>query len=159
MRQEVSSDRLTKKVVADVHIGIVVSRFNKEISDGLFAGCQRALQNMGVARQNINTIFVPGAFELPFAAKKLIDAGRYQGLICIGAVIRGDTPHFDFVAGESARGIMELNLLGKIPVIFGVITCNNLEQAKVRSAADNSNKGYEAGVAALEMIEVFSQKI
>lgn len=159
MRQEVSSDRLLAKVGPNVRIGIVVSRFNNPITDGLFTGCKRALQGMGVTDQQIDAVFIPGAFEFPFAAKKLLETGRYQAVICIGAVIRGDTPHFDFVAGESARGIMELNLLGTIPVIFGVITCNNMEQARVRSAADDANKGYEAGVAALEMIQAFAGKL
>lgn len=124
---------------------IVVARFNEAITGKLLEGAQKGL----VGSDAVDVYFVPGAFELPFAAKKL--AWRYQAVIALGAVIRGDTPHFDYVAGECARGIQQVMLETGIPVIFGVLTTDTLEQAQARAGGVHGNKGFDAAMTAIEM--------
>ncbi len=140
------------KVAGDVRIGIVAARFNGEIVDELLAGCMRRLEEIGVAKERIEVHRVPGAFELPVAAKVLAQSGRVQAVICLGCVIRGDTPHFDFVAGEAARGISEVALSEKLPVIFGVLTTNTDQQALDRTGGPHGHAGERAAEAAVEMI-------
>ena len=130
---------------------IVVSRFNEEFTTPLLDGALRALDEAGVDNETTDVAWVPGAFEIPIAAIQQAKSGRYDAVICLGVVLRSDTPHFDYVAGEASRGIMEAGLLTGVPAIFGVLTVENREQAEVRTLPDNSNRGYLAGQAGLEM--------
>lgn len=134
---------------AGCRFAIAVSRFNPEITAGLLAGAREALTEADVPADDVTVVRVPGAFELPLAAKKL--AGRYQAIVALGAVIRGDTPHFDYVAGECARGIQQVMLETGVPVVFGVLTTDTLEQAQARAGGAHGNKGYDAAMTALEM--------
>lgn len=134
-----------------LHIGIVVSRFNEFISTKLLGGALDALRRHGVAEEDIDVAWVPGAFEIPVVARRLAASGRYQAIICLGAVIRGATPHFEYVAGESAKGIAQVSLQTGLPVIYGVVTADTLEQAIERAGTKMGNKGWDAGEAALEM--------
>lgn len=131
--------------------GIIVSRFNDFISDRLLGGALDALSRHGAKDENIDVIKVPGAFEIPLMAKKIADGKKYDALICIGAVIRGSTPHFDYVSAEVSKGIAQVSLESGIPVIFGVITTDTLEQAIERAGAKAGNKGWSAAVSAMEM--------
>jgi 6,7-dimethyl-8-ribityllumazine synthase len=139
-------------VPRDARVGIVAARFNEQIVEGLLAGCVRRLSELGVNTDRIDIHRVPGAFELPVAAKMLIDAGRVQAVICLGCVIRGDTPHFDFVAGEAARGIQKVGIETGMPVIFGVLTTNTEQQARDRVGGSHGHAGERAAEAALEMM-------
>ncbi|MHB0870634.1 MAG: 6,7-dimethyl-8-ribityllumazine synthase [Chloroflexota bacterium] len=129
----------------------VVSRFNEFISSRLLGGAKDALVRHGVAEENLDVAWVPGAFEIPLVAKKLAQTGEYAGIICLGAVIRGATPHFDYVAAEVSKGIAAVSLDTGVPVIFGVITADNLEQAIERAGTKSGNKGFDAAVSAIEM--------
>lgn len=130
---------------------IVVSRFNAEISEALLAGAMRGFTDFGIAHSVVTVVHVPGAFEIPLAAKVLANTGKYSAIIGLGAVIRGDTAHFHFVASECARGMQQIALETEVPLIFGVLTTENLDQARERSGDDTSNKGYQCAAAALEM--------
>lgn len=132
-------------------LAVVVSRFNEFITGKLLEGCLETLSRHGVAREDVVVFWVPGAFEIPFAAAKLVQLNQFDAVICLGAVIRGSTPHFDYVAGESAKGIGQLNQQGTIPVIYGVLTTNTLEQAIERAGTKAGNKGADAAVTAIEM--------
>tara|TARA_Y100000588_G_C14185666_1_gene895763 strand:+ start:713 stop:1159 length:447 start_codon:yes stop_codon:yes gene_type:complete len=134
-----------------LRVAMVVSRYNCEYTDRLLDGAYRALRDEGLNTDLVNVIRVPGAFEIPVAAAKLANSGGYDTVICLGAVIRSDTPHFDYVAGEAARGIMQAGLDSGVPIIFGVMTLNTIEQAEVRTRNDRSNRGYEAAKAGIEM--------
>jgi 6,7-dimethyl-8-ribityllumazine synthase len=142
----------SKRVRSDARVGIVAARFNAHIVDALLSGCVRRLAEAGIAQDRLELHRVPGAFELPVAAKMLIDARRVDAVICLGCVIRGDTPHFDFVAGEAARGIQQVSLQTGVPVIFGVLTTNTEEQAKARIGGTHGHAGERAADAAVEMI-------
>lgn len=133
---------------------IVVGRFNEFITNKLLSGCLDALKRHDVATENIEIAWVPGAFEIPLAAKKLAVSRRYDAIICLGAVIRGATPHFDLVAGEVAKGVAKVSLDSSVPVIFGVITTDTLEQAIERAGTKAGNKGWDAAVSALEMADL-----
>ncbi|NLP37897.1 MAG: 6,7-dimethyl-8-ribityllumazine synthase [Firmicutes bacterium] len=133
---------------------IVVGRFNEFITNKLLSGCLDALKRHDVAAENIEIAWVPGAFEIPLAAKKLAVSRRYDAIICLGAVIRGATPHFDLVAGEVAKGVAKVSLDSSVPVIFGVITTDTLEQAIERAGTKAGNKGWDAAVSALEMADL-----
>jgi 6,7-dimethyl-8-ribityllumazine synthase len=139
---------------AGLRIGVVVARFNQAVTDQLLAGTLDALVRHGVAEDAIDVVIVPGAFELPLCAQRLAAAGRYDALVCLGAVVRGETPHFDFVAGEAARGIAAVARRNDLPVAFGVLTTDTIEQALARAGGERGNKGYEAAVTALEMVQV-----
>ena len=139
---------------AGLHIGIVVSRFNELLSSRLLTGALDALKRHGVADADVDIAWVPGAFEIPLATKTLADTGRFDAVIALGAVIRGDTAHFDFVAGECARGIQDAQMQIGVPIIFGVLTTENLDQALQRSDLDGDNKGEEAARTALEMVDL-----
>ena len=136
-------------------VGIVVSRFNDFITSRLLGGAIDCLMRHGVEDANIDVVWVPGAFEIPSAAKKLISQKKHHGVICLGAVIRGSTPHFDHVAGEVSKGVGSLALDAEIPVVFGVLTTDNLEQAIERAGSKSGNKGWEAALAAIEMINLY----
>jgi 6,7-dimethyl-8-ribityllumazine synthase len=132
-------------------IAIVVSRFNEDICGNMLRGAMETLEKNGVSKKNIRTIPVPGAFEIPLACQKLAKTGKYDGLIALGCVIKGETDHYFFVAGEASRGIMDTMLKFDIPIGFGIITTNNLRQAIARSSGKH-NKGAETAQAVLETI-------
>ncbi len=131
--------------------GIVVSRFNEFIARKLLEGAQDALVRHGTAEADIDTAWVPGSFEIPLVTKKLAQSGRYDAVICLGAVIRGGTPHFEYIAAEVIKGIATVNLETGVPVTYGVITTDTLEQAIERAGAKEGNKGFDAAVSAIEM--------
>ncbi len=136
---------------AGLRVAVVVSRFNELITERLLKGATDTAIESGVAGDDIDVVWVPGAFELPMAAQWLASTDRYDAIACVGAVIRGQTPHFDFVAGEAARGIGSVALEFGVPVTFGVITSDTLEQAQARAGGVVGNKGREAMLAAIEM--------
>ncbi|MDA7970226.1 MAG: 6,7-dimethyl-8-ribityllumazine synthase [Gammaproteobacteria bacterium] len=133
---------------------IVVADFYRDIADALLAGAEAALAEAGVVREQITCVRVPGAFEIPHACARLVRREYYSVIITLGAVVRGETPHFDYVAGECARGVMELNLLGKTPVIFGVLTTDTMEQARARADTDKGDKGGAAARAAMAVAKL-----
>jgi 6,7-dimethyl-8-ribityllumazine synthase len=135
-------------------IAIAASRFNQEIVDELLAGCQRRLRELGITAARVEIHRVPGAFELPLAAKALARTKRFGAIICFGAVVRGETPHFEYVAGQAASGVTSVSLSENIPVIFGVLTTNNEKQAWDRCGGKHGHAGERAAEAALEMIAV-----
>jgi 6,7-dimethyl-8-ribityllumazine synthase len=147
----------TQDLPADVKVAIVAARFNAHLTDELLAGCQRRLTQLGLTAEQIETYRVPGAFELPAAAKALADTRRIAAVVCIGAVIRGDTPHFDYVAGECARGCMNVSIAEGLPVIFGVLTTNTEQQALDRTGGSHGHAGERAAEAAIEMICMLKQ--
>jgi 6,7-dimethyl-8-ribityllumazine synthase len=130
---------------------LVVSRFNEFISKKLLEGAQDGLLRHDVSAENIDIAWVPGAYEIPLVAKKLAQTKKYDAVICLGAVIRGSTPHFDYVAAEVAKGIAMVNLETGIPITFGVLTTDNIEQAVERAGTKEGNKGFEAAMGAIEM--------
>ncbi|MFN3238349.1 MAG: 6,7-dimethyl-8-ribityllumazine synthase [Pseudomonadales bacterium] len=134
--------------------GIVVARFNSFVVEELLSGAVDALKRHGVSESNITVIRVPGAFEMPLATKKAAESGNYDALITLGAVIRGGTPHFDYVAGECASGIGKIALEANLPVVFGVLTTDTIEQAIERSGTKAGNKGADAAMSALEMVSL-----
>ena len=140
-----------------VKVAIVVSRFNGFITDRLLSGAMDGLSRHGVPESNIDIYRCPGAFEIPFTAKKIIEQKNHDVVVCLGAVIRGETSHFDYVAGESAKGVGELSLKSGIPVIYGILTTDTVEQAVDRAGGKSGNKGYDAAVNALEMVNLFKQ--
>lgn len=140
-----------------VKVAIVVSRFNRFIVDRLYDGALKSLEANGVSNDAITVVNVPGAFEIPVAVKTLLDENEFDAVITLGAIIRGETPHFDFIANECTHGISQLAMNSGVPVIFGVLTVDNTEQAMDRAGDEESNKGYEAASAALEMIAVLSE--
>lgn len=136
---------------------IVAARFNDFIVDRLVGGAVDYLLRNGGSRDDLTLVRIPGAFEMPLVAKKLAASGKYDGIICLGAVIRGATPHFDFVANECAKGLAHVSLESNLPVGFGVLTCDTLEQAIERAGSKAGNKGVEAASAVLETIRVMEQ--
>jgi 6,7-dimethyl-8-ribityllumazine synthase len=139
---------------AGMRVAIVVSRFNEHITGQLLEGARRSLSEHGVADEDVTIAWVPGAFELPLVAKHLAASGWCDSVVCLGAVIRGDTPHFDYVAGEAARGLQEAALATGVPIVFGVLTTDTLQQALDRVGGSEGHKGEEAANTALEMIEL-----
>ncbi len=135
-------------------IGIVVARFNQEYTEKLLSGALDAFLSAGGNEDNLKTIWVPGAFELPLAAQTLAQTDQFDAIVCLGAVIRGDTPHFDYVCQQTAVGILHVGLQEEIPVIFGVITTDNTSQADDRVGGKHGNKGKEALLTAIEMCHV-----
>jgi 6,7-dimethyl-8-ribityllumazine synthase len=140
------------EVPPDARVAIVAARFNAQIVDVLLEGCVKRLGEMGISGDRVAVHRVPGAFELPVAAKALAQTKRFKAIICLGCVVRGDTPHFDFVAGEAARGIQQVALSENLPVIFGVLTTNTEQQALDRAGGKHSHAGVNAAEAAVEMI-------
>jgi len=141
-------------VARDYRFALIVSRFNEFISNRLLGGALDALKRHDAAEDNIEVIWIPGAFELPLAAQMAARSGRYDAVICLGAVIRGATPHFEYVAGEAAKGVAKVSLETGVPTIFGVITADTLEQAIERAGTKAGNKGWDAALAAIEMADL-----
>ena len=139
------------------NIAIVVSKFNEEVTGGLLKGALKFLDENNFEEKNINVISVPGAYEIPLTAKQLCMTGKYCGIICLGAVIKGETAHFEYISNAVSNGIMSLNLEYSMPVSFGVLTCYTDEQAVKRSADDEHNKGREAASAVLDMIKLLKE--
>ena len=139
---------------ANDRYGIVAGRFNGFITESLLKGAEDGLRRHGVAEDRIDVVWVPGAFEIPLAARKMAGSGSYDAVICLGCVIRGATPHFDYVAGEAAKGIAAAARDTGVPVIFGVLTTENLEQAIERAGTKAGNRGWDAALAALEMADL-----
>lgn len=146
-----------KKDAQGLKIGIVVSRYNHFITEKLLDGALDGFKSHGGDDDNVTIVRVPGAFEIPLIADKLAASGRYDGLVCLGAVIRGDTPHFDYVCDAVTRGIGAAVQAHKIPIGFGVLTTNDVQQAMERVGAKDANKGYEALLTVVEMISVLRQ--
>ena len=144
-------DKATIPNANDLRFGIVVSEWNPEITEGLYAGAEEALIDCGTSQENIVRWNVPGSFELPFGCKKLLATEKVDAVIAIGSVIQGETKHFDFVCSATAQGIMDLNIQSNVPVIFCVLTDNTLQQAQERSGGKHGNKGIEAAIAAIQM--------
>ena len=140
-----------------IKVGIVVARFNEFITSKLLGGAKDGLVRHDVPEENIDAAWVPGAFEIPLTAQKMAQSGKYDAVICVGAVIRGDTSHYDLVCNESAKGIAQVELATGIPVLFGVITTENIEQAIARAGSKAGNKGYDCALGAIEMINLVRQ--
>ncbi|NGX16923.1 6,7-dimethyl-8-ribityllumazine synthase [Wenzhouxiangella sp. XN24] len=141
----------------DLRIAIVAARFNEFIVDSLVRGAVDALLRHGASQKDITLVRVPGAWEMPWAVKKLAGSRRYDAIIALGAVIRGATPHFDFVAGECAKGVAQAGLAGDVPVAFGVLTTDSIEQALERAGTKAGNKGADAAMSAIEMVRLLPQ--
>ncbi len=146
-----------KLLAEGFRFAVIVSRFNDFITSRLVDGAMDALKRHGAVDENVSVVKVPGAFETPVAARKLVESGRFDAVICLGAVIRGATPHFDYVAAEVSKGIAVVALESRVPVTFGVLTTDNLEQAIERAGSKSGNKGYEAAMAAIEMVNLFKE--
>lgn len=140
----------------NLKIGIVVSRFNSFITERLVEGAVDCLKRHEMNEADISLLWVPGAFEIPLAAKKMLDTKRYQAILCLGAIIRGQTPHFDYVAAECTKGIAAISLDAGIPVSFGIITADTVEQAIDRAGTKAGNKGWDAALSAIEMANLFA---
>jgi len=146
-----------KIVAKGMRFGIVASRFNDFISGRLIEGAVDALTRAGADEKEIQIVRVPGAFELPITAKKMAKSGRFDAVICLGAVIRGATPHFDYVASEVSKGVAQIGLSASMPVVFGVLTTDTIEQAIERAGTKSGNKGFDAAMSAIEMANIFKQ--
>lgn len=136
---------------------VVVARFNEFITSKLLGGTLDALKRHEAAEEDISVVWVPGAFEIPLIAKKLAESGKYDAVICLGAVIRGSTSHYDLVCSEVAKGIAQVSLQSNLPVIFGVVTTDNIEQAVERAGTKAGNKGFDAAMSAMEMVNLFAK--
>jgi 6,7-dimethyl-8-ribityllumazine synthase len=141
-------------VAKDIKIGIVVGRFNEFIVSKLLGGALDGLKRHGVLETNIEVAWVPGAFEIPLIAKKMAKSKKYDSIICLGAVIKGSTPHFDYVCAEVSKGISSVSLSEELPVVFGVLTTDTIEQAIERAGTKSGNKGYDAAVTSIEMVNL-----
>lgn len=141
-------------VAEGLRVGIVVGRFNEFIVSKLLGGALDGLKRHGVAQDNIEVAYVPGAFEIPLIAKKMAESDKYDAVICLGAVIKGATPHFDYVCAEAAKGIASVSLITEKPVVFGILTTNTIEQAIERAGTKAGNKGYDCAVTAIEMVNL-----
>jgi len=137
-----------------IKVGIVSSRFNELVSRGLLEGALDCLRRHNAKDDAIDVVWVPGAFEIPLIAKKMVETKKYDAIICLGAVIRGATPHFEYVASEVTKGIANVSLESGVPVIFGVLTCDTLEQALERAGAKPGNKGFSAALTAIELADL-----
>ena len=147
---------LEGKLVADgIKVGIVASRFNEFIVSKLISGALDGLLRHDVKEEDITMAWVPGAFELPLTAQKMVQSGKYDAVICLGAVIRGATSHYDLVCNEVAKGVAQVGLQTGVPVLFGVVTTENIEQAIERAGTKAGNKGYDCALSALEMVNLF----
>jgi 6,7-dimethyl-8-ribityllumazine synthase len=137
-----------------MRVGIVVARFNEFVGQKLLDGAVDALVRHGADEQDITVVWVPGSFEIPLAAQELASAGQVDAVVCLGVVVRGDTPHFDYVAGESSKGVGAVGLQARLPVTFGVVTTETMEQAIDRAGGKHGNKGADAALAAVEMVSL-----
>jgi 6,7-dimethyl-8-ribityllumazine synthase len=138
-------------------VGLVASRFNAFIVDKLVEGALDAITRTGGNPDEVTVVRVPGAFEIPQVARRLVEHGGFDAVVCLGAVIRGATPHFDYVAGEAAKGIGQLAMHAKVPVVFGILTTDTIEQAVERAGTKAGNKGFDAAMAAIEMVSLYAQ--
>lgn len=147
------------KVVAKegMKVGIVAARFNEIIVNKLLGGAVDGLVRHGVKEEDITAAWVPGAFEIPLVASKMAQSGKYDAVICVGAVIRGDTTHYDYVCNEVSKGVAQVGLNTGVPVLFGVITTENIEQAIARAGSKAGNKGYDCALSAIEMVNLNDQ--
>jgi 6,7-dimethyl-8-ribityllumazine synthase len=136
---------------------IVASRFNQDVVDRLVQGAKDGFKSSKVAEDSIDLIWVPGSFEIPLVAQRLAASGKYAAVVCLGAVIRGETDHYDFIAGEAARGVAQASVTTGVPVIFGILTCATEEQAMDRAGGKEGNKGYDAALAAMEMASLLQK--
>ena len=136
---------------------VLASRFNNSITSRLADGAMDALVRHGAASEDVDLIWVPGAWELPFAARRLAATERYNAIVVVGAVIRGDTPHFDYICNEASRGLADASTEYEIPIGFGLLTTDNMEQAEARAGGEHGNKGWDAAIAALEMSDLFER--
>lgn len=141
----------------NMKIGIVVARFNEFITSKLLSGALDGLKRHEVPEENIDVAWVPGAFEIPLVASKMAQGGKYDAVICLGAVIRGSTSHYDYVCNEVSKGIAQVSLTTGLPVLFGVLTTENIEQAIERAGSKSGNKGYECACGAIEMVNLLHQ--
>ena len=146
-----------KLIAEGLRFGIIVGRFNEFIGGKLLSGALDAISRHGGSDDDVDLVWVPGAFEIPVVAKKMAKSGKYDAIICLGAVIRGATPHFDMVAGEVTKGIALVGLETGLPVIFGVLTTDSIEQAIERAGTKGGNKGFDAAVTAIEMANLLKQ--
>lgn len=146
-----------KLVSKDIRIGIVVSRFNEFITSKLLSGALDGLKRHEVSEDSIGIAWVPGAFEIPLIAFKMAKSGEYDAVICLGAVIRGNTTHYDYVCSEVSKGIAQVSLGNDIPVMFGVLTTENIEQAIQRAGTKSGNKGFDCAVGAIEMVNLIRE--
>lgn len=146
-----------KMVAKDIKIGIVAARFNEFIVSKLIGGAEDALLRHDVSPENITLAWVPGAFEIPLAAKKMAKSGKYDAVICLGTVIRGATSHYDYVCNEVSKGIAAVSMETEIPVMFGIVTTENIEQAIERAGTKAGNKGYDCALGAIEMINLMNE--
>ena len=144
-------------IAQGLKIGIAAARFNEFIVSKLVSCAEDGLQRHGVKESDIDLAWVPGAYELPLAAKKMAKSGKYDAVICLGAVIRGSTPHFDYVCAEVSKGVANVSLDSEVPVIFGVITTDSIEQAIERAGTKAGNKGFDAAATAIEMANLLKQ--
>ena len=150
---------LEGKLVAKkgMKVGIIVSRFNEIIVNKLLGGAIDGLVRHNVDEKNITAVWVPGAFELPTIAKKMAESGKYDAVICLGAIIRGQTSHYDLVCNETAKGIAQISMATGVPTLFGVVTTENIEQAVARAGSKAGNKGYDCALSAIEMVNLMEQ--
>lgn len=146
-----------KLTAKNMKIAIVVARFNEFITSKLLSGCIDCLIRHEAADEDLTVAWVPGAFEIPMAAKKLVESGKYDAVICLGAVIRGATPHFDYVCAEASKGIAQVSMQTGVPVAFGVLTTENIQQAVERAGTKAGNKGVDCAMTAMEMVNLFKE--
>ena len=146
-----------KLIASKMKIGVVASRFNEFITGKLLGGAQDSFVRHGGNADDLTVAWVPGAFEIPLVAQKMAQSGKYDAVVCLGAVIRGNTPHFDMVANESVKGIAQAGLQSGIPVIYGVLTTDSIEQAVERAGTKAGNKGFDAMTSAIEMVDLTRQ--
>ncbi len=144
-------------VAENIRVGIVVARFNEFITGKLLAGAEDGLKRHNVPEENVDVAWVPGAFEIPLIASKMAKSKKYDAVICLGAVIRGATSHYDYVCSEVSKGVASVSLNSDIPVMFGILTTDNIEQAIERAGSKAGNKGYECAVGAIEMVNLIRQ--
>ena len=148
-----------KLVATDMKVGIVAGRFNEFITSKLVGGAMDGLLRHDVKNEDVDIAWVPGAFEIPLVASKMAKSGKYDAVICLGAVIRGDTTHYDYVCNEVSKGIATVSLESGIPVMFGVLTTENIEQAIARAGSKGGNKGYDCALGAVEMVNLLRHNI
>ncbi|MEW5994246.1 MAG: 6,7-dimethyl-8-ribityllumazine synthase [Candidatus Zixiibacteriota bacterium] len=152
MNYKVYEGRLDAKGIS---FGLIVSRFNNFLTDKLLEGALDCLRRHNAAEEKLSVAYVPGSFEIPYVASKMAKSGNYDAVVCLGALIRGDTPHFDYIAAEASKGIARLALETGVPVIYGLVTADTLEQAIERCGTKAGNKGYQAAEAAIEMVNLY----
>lgn len=146
-----------KVIATNMKVGIVAARFNEFVVSRLIGGAEDALLRHGVKDSNIDLAWVPGAFEIPVVAKRMAESGKYDAVLCLGTVIRGETSHYDYVCNEVSKGIAQVELQSGLPVLFGIVTAENLEQAVQRAGAKSGNKGYDIACSAIEMVNLMRQ--